>query len=151
RVARAPSRRPYEQRDTGAAGQGEGEARGECSSEQASLPLTLPGGDPARALPEAETEVSVVAELEGLPERTRHVDWGNKRAAALLGRLLRDALPASGPIPPAAGVERDDRPCGQHRDDPHHAELRRGAHDRLHLVALGDGRSEEHTSELQSR
>src|SRR6185369_12645614 len=85
-----------------------------------------------------QPEVRGLVEVERVGEGTRRLDRRDDGATALLGRFLCDPLPTPGAIPPAAGLERDDGPRRQHRDDARYAELGRGAHDRFHLVALGD-------------
>src|SRR5262245_35429111 len=101
-----------------------------------------------RAFPEAELELGGLVERQQVGERAGRAHGRNDGAAALLGGLRRDALPATGAVAPAAGLERDDGPRGQHRDDVRDPELGGRPHDRLHLVALGHGL---HETDLQGR
>ena len=55
---------------------------------------------------------------EKLREAAGRLDGGNHGAPALLGRLLRDPLPAPRPVAPAGRIEPHDRPLGDDRDDP---------------------------------
>src|SRR3546814_2445647 len=77
--------------------------------------------------------------------RLRHLDEGHQVHALVLGLFHQRADPALIVAHPAQALE-----MGQRRAD--HAGHRRDGlqHDRAVAVALGEERSEEHTSELQS-
>ena len=82
---------------------------------------------------------SAVSSRSNASARARGASTGGRRRARTAWPLpWRPAANAGRAIPPAGGLERDDGPRRQHRDDAGHAELGRGAHDRFHLVALGD-------------
>jgi len=100
---------------------------------RASLPR-----DRRRPFPEAEPQVGRLLEREEIGERVGRIDRGNDGAAALLRGLLRHPLPAPRALPPAGGLERDDRALREDGNDARRAELGGRADDRLHLVALRD-------------
>src|SRR5258708_791238 len=72
-------------------------------------------------------------------------------AAALPGRLLRDALPAQPLRLAALLVEPDGRALAEKRYDPRRAQLGGLLHDEIHLLALGERLDQHHVEPACSR